>query len=155
MRKMFILLLTFVFYLTAQAQTYHLNVNLKNGTKSSFPIQEIKKITFRGTTGDVKSGKYLQSIIKTFMLFQNYPNPFNPATTIEYQIPKSGNVEVTIFNIKGQLIKKLVDEFQLAGTYKTTWDGKDDKGKEVASGLYFYRVKFGNSIISKRMILMK
>lgn len=77
---------------------------------------------------------------KEFDLHQNYPNPFNPATVIEYALPRASEVKIQIYNILGQKVRRLVDESQEAG-YKTIhWDGKDDNGNEVSSGVYFYRI---------------
>jgi Tol biopolymer transport system component len=92
---------------------------------------------------------------QTFALFQNYPNPFNPRTNIEYVLPKDTYVKLTLYNILGQKVKTLVDEYQSAG-YKTVWwDGKDDKGNEVASGIYFYRLDAGGVTQVKKMLLLK
>ena len=94
-------------------------------------------------------------VFPTLDLSQNYPNPFNPATQISYSLPKNCNVIIVIYNVLGQKVKTLVDEFQTAG-YKTVhWDGKDDQGNEVASGVYFYKLKAGDFSETKKMILMK
>jgi hypothetical protein len=77
---------------------------------------------------------------KEFGLRQNYPNPFNPATVIEYALPKASEVKIQIYNILGQKVRNLVDEPQEPGYKMIHWDGKDDSGKEVSSGVYFYRV---------------
>ena len=77
---------------------------------------------------------------KEFGLRQNYPNPFNPATVIKYALPKASVVKIQIYNILGQKVRNLVDEPQEPG-YKTIhWDGRDNSGKEVGSGIYFYRI---------------
>ncbi|MFQ5632173.1 MAG: FlgD immunoglobulin-like domain containing protein, partial [bacterium] len=76
-----------------------------------------------------------------YALKQNYPNPFNPSTTIEYDMPAAGEVVLTIYNQLGQVIKKLVHGQQEAGRYRVTWDARNDDGRKVSSGLYFYRIK--------------
>lgn len=98
---------------------------------------------------------------KEFDLRQNYPNPFNPATVIEYALPKACAVKIQIYNILGQKVRNLVDERQEAG-YKTIhWDGKDDNGKEVSSGIYFCRIvahtgqRSGDFVKCKKMTLLK
>ncbi len=92
---------------------------------------------------------------KEFDLRQNYPNPFNPTTVIEYALPKASEVKIQIYNILGQKVRNLVDESQEAG-YKTIhWDGKDDHGNEVSSGVYFYRIEAGDFIKCKKMTLLK
>jgi len=90
-----------------------------------------------------------------FVLLQNYPNPFNPSTTIEYQLPVSSHVTLEVFNVIGQRITTLVDELQTAGAWTVRWSGLDAHSNPVATGLYLYRLKAGNTVLSKKMILMK
>ncbi len=85
----------------------------------------------------------------------NYPNPFNPTTTIQYNVPKAGKVTVEIFNIAGQKVKTLVNEKQNAGINSVQWNGTDDNGKVVTSGVYLYKIKNGKYTSTKKMILMK
>ena len=77
---------------------------------------------------------------REFGLSQNFPNPFNPATVIEYALPKASEVEVQIYNVLGQKVRNLVDEHQEPGYKTIRWDGTDDSGSEVSSGIYFYRI---------------
>jgi len=102
------------------------------------------------------------SLPKEFALAQNYPNPFNPFTTIPFQVnrcqwPEVSPVRTTlkIYNIRGQLVRILVDEEKFPGNYKVIWDGKDNSGKEVASGIYFYQLKTPDFTSSKKMVLIK
>jgi hypothetical protein len=90
-----------------------------------------------------------------FKLFQNYPNPFNPTTTIEYNIPNRGNVEIRIFNSVGELIKTLLTTEKDAGNYFVVWDGKNNSGNLVSSGVYFYQIKSGSLLQTKKMLLLK
>jgi len=76
----------------------------------------------------------------TYALFQNYPNPFGSGTTIRYQLPKTGKVTIGIYNLLGERIATLVDEQQKAGHYNAYWNGKDDRGNRIASGIYFCRM---------------
>ncbi len=85
----------------------------------------------------------------------NYPNPFNPETTISYDLPKTGPVKVDIYNLKGQLVKTLLNEEQLAGKQKVLWTGRDKQGNKVASGVYLYKIKTTSKAISGKMVLMK
>jgi len=91
----------------------------------------------------------------TFSLYQNYPNPFNPNTAIRYQLPRTERVEITIYNTLGQKIRTLVKKLQLPGTYQVVWDGKDDKGNPVASGVYMYQIKAGDFVKARKMVLMR
>ena len=88
-------------------------------------------------------------------LIQNYPNPFNPTTTIEYQIQKNDFVTIKIFNSIGQLVKTLINESKQSGEYSVIFDGKNDAGQKVSSGVYFYQLQVGDFISNKKMILLK
>ncbi|NIV95766.1 T9SS type A sorting domain-containing protein [candidate division KSB1 bacterium] len=90
-----------------------------------------------------------------FRLSQNFPNPFNPGTKIRYELPEARHVNLSIYNVLGQNFKTLVDEVKAAGSYSVTWDGTDERGQPVPSGVYFYR--FDAEIVSgtKKMILMR
>jgi hypothetical protein len=86
-----------------------------------------------------------------FALEQNYPNPFNPATTIRYHLPKAAHVALKIYNFSGQEVRMLVNARQPAGMNSVVWDGKDQSGKEVSSGIYLYRLQAGESIQSREL----
>jgi len=88
-------------------------------------------------------------------LHQNLPNPFNAATLIQYDLPQPVKVKVEVLNILGQKVRTLVDEFQQAGYKSTVWDGKDNSGVDVGSGVYFYRVEFADEVSVKRMTLIR
>jgi len=86
----------------------------------------------------------------------NYPNPFNPTTIISFSVAKTSSlVNLEIYNLKGQKIKTLVNEILSAGNHSIVWNGTDDKEKPVASGAYLYKMKTGNYVSTKKMILMK
>ena len=88
-------------------------------------------------------------------LFQNYPNPFNPATTIKYSMASAGSVALVVYNVTGQRIRTLVNESKPAGTYTTVWDGRNDGGRSVATGIYFYRLRAGSFSEVRKMILLR
>ncbi len=88
-------------------------------------------------------------------LVQNYPNPFNPSTIIRFQLANAGTVRLAVYSVDGQLVKRLVDGAQQAGQYSVTWDGTNDRGSRVASGVYFYRLDAANQSVSRKMLLMK
>jgi hypothetical protein len=91
----------------------------------------------------------------TFLLSQNYPNPFNPVTNFKFSLPQASHVKIEIFNILGQKVKTLLDEDMQAGSFVVDWDGKDQRGMEVSSGIYFYRIIAGDFSSVKRMVLLK
>ncbi len=86
---------------------------------------------------------------------RNYPNPFNPETMIVFDLPESGNVKLEIYNIKGQKVKTLLDCYMSPGSSEMVWNSKDDHGKRVSSGVYFYKLQTEKKIITKKMLLMK
>ncbi len=88
-------------------------------------------------------------------LSQNYPNPFNPSTTIEFGLPVRSEIELEIFNILGQKIRTLVEGILPAGNHKVMWDGKFSDGREVASGIYFYRMRSIEASLVRKMVLVK
>ncbi len=94
-------------------------------------------------------------IVEEFRLEQNYPNPFNPATFIKYSVDKPQNVKLTIFSLKGQLVKTIVNAYKQPGSFTVSWDGTDNFGRPVSNGLYIYRIKtgLGQRAIKKAIIL--
>lgn len=105
---------------------------------------------------DFITGVNSKLLLQTFILYNNFPNPFNPTTNIRYQLSKTSNVTLTIYNMLGQEVVKLVDdETQLTGTYNVVWNGKDALGNSMASGIYFYQLKADGFISSKKMVLIK
>ena len=96
------------------------------------------------------------SLPTEFKLYANYPNPFNPSTIITYDLAKASDVQLSIFDVRGREIKKLVvDTFQSPGKYHVAWIGKDDYGMNVSAGVYIYKLKVSNKVFHKKMILMK
>ena len=90
-----------------------------------------------------------------FSLFQNYPNPFNQETIIRYSLPWDCAVKLSVYNLLGRQVKTLVDERQSADDYEVTWDGKNEQGQDVASGVYFFRIDIGELIDTKKMVILR
>jgi hypothetical protein len=90
-----------------------------------------------------------------FALRQNYPNPFNPTTVIQYALPKASFVKIEVYNVLGQRVRTLLEEPQELGYRTIQWDGKDDSGIEVSSGVYFYKIEAGNFVECRKMMLLK
>ncbi|MFA7058012.1 MAG: T9SS type A sorting domain-containing protein, partial [Candidatus Cloacimonadales bacterium] len=89
------------------------------------------------------------------IITSNYPNPFNPTTTISYNLPADGNVEISIFNLKGQRVKRLQNDFRTAGNHSVVWDGCDERGNQTSSSVYFYRIKTAKLSTTKKILMMK
>jgi hypothetical protein len=92
---------------------------------------------------------------KTFALSQNYPNPFNPSTTVNFQLPSDEFVELKIYSRLGREVRTLVNSPYQSGNHSIVWDGKNDRGRSVASGVYIYRIKAGKNTKSLKMNLVR
>jgi len=118
---------------------------------------DVSGLAFKGYTGvkeeEDESGDV--ALPENFTLFQNYPNPFNPTTVIKFSLPEDSWVKVEVFNLLGQKVKTLADKPVKKGMCEFVWDGKNQKGKEVASGIYFYKVKTDKFSDVKKMIMIK
>ena len=136
----------------SDGKTYYWRVRSKtdNGEYSSY--------TGSGSFGvdqNVTEVEVENSIPTEFEVAQNYPNPFNPATTIRFSIPSSENVTVKIFDMLGSEIATLLNSDLEAGNHSVVWNGQNQYGSSVSSGVYFYRVISGNNVVTKKMLLMK
>ncbi|PID79514.1 hypothetical protein CSB20_10065 [bacterium DOLZORAL124_64_63] len=94
-------------------------------------------------------------VVATILLHQNTPNPFNPATTIRYELDNEGPVQLRVFDLKGRLVRTLVDGRQEAGPHEQLWNGRDRQGQPAPAGVYFYRLRSGEASRTKRMMLVK
>ncbi len=112
--------------------------------------ESVPSNVFQGTVGT--SPNQLPAVTK---LNGNYPNPFNPETNISYSVSKPAKVTLTIYNLKGQKVRTLVNDYQQAKNYSVVWNGKDDNGRTVANGVYLYKLKVGKYTATKKMIMMK
>jgi hypothetical protein len=114
--------------------------------KSQYRLKQIDK------DGAFKYTKTVEvaSVILKYNLAQNYPNPFNPNTVIAYSIPASSHVIINVYNLIGQQIKTLVNEYQEAGSYKVNFDARS-----LSNGIYFYKIQSGNFVEIKKMLLLK
>jgi hypothetical protein len=108
-------------------------------------IESITSIRFENTP----------DIPEEYALAQNYPNPFNPTTQIQFSIPEQANVTLTIYDITGREVTKLVNEALGTGMYTATWDGRNANGQLVSSGVYLYRIQAGSFVQTKRMVFIK
>jgi hypothetical protein len=111
-------------------------------------------INWANGIGDDFSGNSVP-IVKAYMLYQNYPNPFNPVTVIHYDLPKLSKVELKIYNILGQEVRSLVSERQSAGHKSVEWNGRDQFGRSVGSGVYLYKIQAGDYVKVRKMLLLK
>jgi hypothetical protein len=168
-----------------QAQTSFMHVNNKDGSKTTYDIKDINKMTFDPATDyktmniEKKTGgtdlvtlpetKNLTFTVnstgfnagqsrarpKQYILHQNYPNPFNPVTTIAYDLPRSGQVEIKIIDVTGRLLRALFSGQQTAGSHSQVWDGRNEAGELCSSGLYICQAKFEKATLVKKIMFVK
>jgi hypothetical protein len=126
--------------------------------RQTVDMAEVNRITVDGNTKQltlIYSGEGTEASPMAYSLQANYPNPFNPETTIPYTIKDAGMVELTVFNVLGQEVKRLVYEVKQPGIHSTRWDGTDAYGKLVSGGIYLYRMSVNGFIETRKMLLMK
>ncbi|MFQ5649853.1 MAG: PKD domain-containing protein [bacterium] len=121
--------------------------NDPNGVAIEFEVQSGAVIT------DVHSGS--GTLPDRFVLNPNFPNPFNPGTQISYALPRQASVRIDIYDLLGRQVRTLVDETMPAGRHAIVWDGRDQHGQAAASGVYIYRIRAGEFVESRRMLLVK
>jgi len=117
------------------------------------PADRPALIVFYQTTTRVEDNN--QNSPSTFHLAQNYPNPFNPETSIRYALTRPGKVKLSVYDHLGHKVVDLVDAFQAAGEYNLQWDGKNNRGTSVATGVYIYRIQSNGASIVRKMTLLR
>ena len=127
-------------------------LTLTGGTFDGMPIEGQDCVVI------IKKGPASKPSAETptaFSLHNNYPNPFNPVTQISYDLPNDSWVKLSIYNVRGQKVTTLVDRFEASGYKAILWDGTDDNGNKLASGVYFYRIQADEFTATKSMVLMR
>lgn len=143
-------------------ETWFSELQIPNRHFKGLSVVSNKKAWIAGSNGLIMHLKNIVTVIdkeveafpKQFEIEQNYPNPFNPSTQIEFQIPKYGFVSLTIFDLLGREVITLLNEEKKPGMYTVTWNGKDKYGKEVSSGIYFYKLRAGSFSRTQKMIFI-
>jgi hypothetical protein len=115
---------------------------------------ELLDFAIAGSPVDVEDGPAI-TVPVSYQLFQNSPNPFNPSTSIRFDVSHRSRVTLSIYNLRGQMVNTLVDDELPAGSHSIHWDGTNNPGERVPSGTYFYRLRAGNSIETKKMLLLR
>ena len=138
----------------ALSQQAQMKVSMRDGSVAFIPLDQIQKITFSPLTGIGAKGPNT-TVIRSLLLLQNYPNPFNPTTEIQYDLPHAGTVQVDVFTMSGQLVVTMEQGYREAGAHQISWNGRNGSGCPVASGVYFYQARFENSVVSRKMLLIR
>jgi len=117
------------------------------------PALRAPMLIFNTVTTGIEGGD--EAVATEFLLHQNYPNPFNPKTTISYQLIKNSDVHLAVYNQAGQNVRTLVQENQGPGFQSVVWDGCDESGQPLSSGIYLYRLHVNNDVQTRKLMLMK
>jgi hypothetical protein len=134
---------------------YHELMFVYNDWENAVPQVRDLVPALEGATVSLASRTPNATLPTEFGLEQNMPNPFNPSTQISFALPSAAQVNLTVFNVLGQQVRTLVDDYMPAGYQTVTWDGTDNTGVTVASGVYFYRIAAGEFAATKKMLLLK
>jgi len=138
-------------HLSAGSAVLRVEVLSVDGTPLDPPVFDEVRVVGKTSTENEK----LLEELKSYVLEQNYPNPFNAETEIRFSIPTAGHVSVRVFNLLGQEVALLLDSDMDAGTHHVRWDGLNDSGKRVSSGIYMVRLQSGAYVGTRRMLLVK
>lgn len=130
-------------------------IRITSKAENPISVTSADFFTILSDTTDVVEEKREKSIPETFVLHQNYPNPFNPSTKIEFSLPRRTKVTLDIYNIAGRRVRGLVDEELSSGHWSIVWNGEDDNGVEVASGVYLYRLRTSEYTQTKKMVIVR
>jgi len=115
------------------------------------------RIVLTSSSGEESYGPievHVDAVPTAYATYQSYPNPFNPVCTIRYEIPKPGRVSLQVYDIVGKPVRTLVDAWREPGVYSEVWDGRADDGRALPSGIYFYRLKAGDFVATRKMVLL-
>jgi len=152
----------YMYYMTQIMYSQHRGVSAaqdvsfaKRQPRSLVEYQEIERDIYAQMIGFDIPNPPSQTLEKNLITSSNFPNPFNPETTISFTIPHQANVEISVYNIKGQKVKTLVNEKRETGTHHVVWNGKDNADHSVGSGIYFYRLVCDDVVSVKKMLLLK
>jgi hypothetical protein len=147
-----------------RSDTMYIDQNVTPGQTYYYKLTAVDSMNFESEATDevivtvgalTSTGGGEANIIRNFDLQQNYPNPFNPSTTVEFQVPEKSLITITIYDVTGHEVKKLLNEPKDAGTYYVQWNGDDNAGKTVSSGIYFYQMVAKNFRVTKKAIFQK
>jgi hypothetical protein len=139
----------------SRGPNFTLNLTVTSGYQAASSSLYVSECS--GGGGDEKTVAKTETEIvpDNFELHSNFPNPFNPSTTIRFGLPSPSNVSLKVYNIQGQEVRTLVNDHLSGGYFDAIWDGKDEAGSQVASGIYIYRLQAGNFVQSKKMTYIK
>ena len=133
----------------------YVDKGLTNGVTYWYKLEDVDYSGKTELHGPVSATPIESAFPAEFRLYQNYPNPFNPVTTISYDLPEDGFVELSVYNMRGEKVTTLLKSNQEAGSYKVNWDGRNENGEIVSSGIYFLRIVSGSYSKTNKMIFIR
>jgi flagellar hook assembly protein FlgD len=122
---------------------------------SNDPTTDTLSVAVSGVGEMTTSSSVEEGLPREFSVSPNFPNPFNPTTTIKYDLPASAPVELVVYSLLGGKVRTLISREMEAGYHQVDWDGKNDAGVPVTSGVYLYRFTAGDYLMIRKMILLK
>ncbi|MCU0640061.1 MAG: T9SS type A sorting domain-containing protein [Candidatus Krumholzibacteria bacterium] len=143
--------------LQGSGEVAKIHVRLEEGARADVRFETIDVRDVANTRFELLNGDdhELPVVPVVTALMQNYPNPFNPVTTISFDMAKAGRVAINVYGVSGHLIRTLVDNYMEPGRYNIDWDGRDNNGSRVSSGVYFYRMRTADYNSTRKMILLR
>lgn len=154
MRYFFYSLFSLLVINSAFAQVERIYIDPGGGAQIvSYPVSQIDSITFDVVNSILDLNPSI--VPGDIAISQNYPNPFNPETQISFYVPTPGVVTIQVFDISGQLIKDLHAGWTEAGLHTISWDGRDSRNISVAGGVYIYKLQMNQTMLAKKMIILK
>ena len=148
--RLFLIAIGFAAGINSYAQSDTLLIKLKNGTVEKIAVSQIKKVQFENVTAGVEDAVSSNSL----QVKGNYPNPFAEKTNIEFEIETAGEVQITIYDSKGNQIQILECNDCPAGKNALQWNGIDKAGNKASSGVYYYEVRYGKATQTRKMIIV-
>nr|MBP9211893.1 T9SS type A sorting domain-containing protein [Bacteroidota bacterium] len=140
---------------TALVNAYYQDSLVNVAKRDTFVLRADAIILFEANIVTGVGYEVMPSVPTDYALSQNYPNPFNPSTRIAFALPMAENVSLKIYDVLGREVRSLVNDQYNAGRYDITWDGKNNNGTQVATGMYIYHLRAGQFSQTKKMMLMK
>ena len=123
--------------------------------QGTFYLDDVRLVTSAAASGTAVLEAHDETVPQEFGLGQNYPNPFNSGTIIRFALPAADEVDLALYNLAGQQVMRLAQGRRAAGSYTVRWDGRDEAGRELASGLYLYRLRAGDRVETRKLLLLR
>ncbi|MBI2503069.1 MAG: T9SS type A sorting domain-containing protein [Candidatus Latescibacteria bacterium] len=131
------------------------SIELLGSLKGTFYLDDVRLMPQAAPVATAVAEERTAALPQSFTLFQNYPNPFNSSSVIRFSLPASGEVELAVFDLAGQKVAVLAGGMREAGAYTVRWDGRDEQGHELASGVYLYRLQSGAQVETRKLVLAR